>query len=1557
MKKLLFLGFLFSNFVGFAQYTLIPDVNFEKALIGLGIDSGVPDGKVITSNFDNVKHLNVSNKSITNLTGIQDFPSLKKLQCYDNQLTNLDITKNVALEELFCGKNKISSLDITKNIILHSLYCEDNQINSLNVTKNSALATLFCWNNSLTTIDVTKNTALINLNCDSNLITNLNITKNKLLMTLGCDSNLITSLDVSLNTALTSLSCGSNKLTNLDVTKNTALTNLTCNNNQINSLDLTKNTALIYLDCSFNQINSLDLTKNKSLFFLNCDHNSLTSINLKNVNNTKLSSVDFTNNPNLTCIQVDNKAYSDANWSLKKDATASYSEDCSKTAAPIAPPVITATGNQTYCPGTSQKIVETISISNDPAEPSTDAIYIQISSGYIFGQDLLKLANPASHPTIITSWDATAGKLKLYSPTGAKILYTDFVSAIKDVEFSHSSASPSGNRSFSITIGQANFLPSTGHYYQYVPNIGISWTNAKVAAEALNYYGLKGYLATILSAEEAQISGEQASGAGWIGGTDQEIEGTWKWVTGPEGLANSGTGIVFWNGLVNGSTPNYAKWNTNEPNQYLGREEDFAHITAPGVGITGSWNDLPLTGDPSGNYQPKGFIVEYGGMPGDPVLQISASTSMTMAQLTLTTPNPICASQSITLQASSTTSAINWYDAATVGNLLFTGNNFTTPLLNSTTTYYIDYGCPTRRPITVSVEPLPIPNPVTIVRQCDDNQDGIFTFNTASLETTLLNGQNNSTVTYLDAANNPLKDANGVLIVSPFPANFTTKSQTIQAVLTNNTPLKCSNKTTIDFIIDDLPEAFAVPTDLTTACDDDAIPATQDGKNPFNTSSIESTILGGQIGMKVSYYDKNGIQLASPLPNPFLTETQSITAKVENALNSNCSVVTTINFVVNPLPIVKDVEIIQCDTDLVVDGKTFFNLTVNNTEISGNAANENFTYYNSSNGAINAISADLISNELAYENTTPTMMDVWSRVSNKITGCHSVAKITLKVPATNIPPTYKIPFAPVCDDFLDTNGNNTANNDNRDGITTFDYSSTKATILALLPTGQTYTINYYKNETDALAELNAIPDISNYRNVGYPNSQDIWIRIDSDLDNACYGLGPYLTLNVEALPVANVVTIPRQCDDNNDGIVSFNTANLESDVLNGQLNKTVAYFDQANTPLKDANGVLITSPFPANFTSTSQTIKAVVTNNTTQQCFDEVLIPFIVDVTPVAFAVAPSLTTTCDDEPNPINQNGEFAFDSSTFETTILGGQTGMIVEYYDQNNILLSSPLPNPFVTNSQNITVKVVNPINPICTATTTLNFVVNPVPKIDLNLDGSSDELVCSNLSTFFVTLDAGILDGSPTTNYQYIWTKDGSIIGSNAPTLDVNEEGIYTVEVSNNLGCSRIRTITVTASNVATITSVDIVELSDINSVTVNVTGPGDYQYSLDEPSGFWQDSNFFNTVPAGIHEVYVNDKNGCGLVSQEIVIVGIPKFFTPNSDGYNDVWEIKGISKYPQAEVQLFDRYGKYLTTLNNINTNWNGTYNGAPLPADDYWYVLNLENGKPEIKGHFSLKR
>ena len=658
------------------------------------------------------------------------------------------------------------------------------------------------------------------------------------------------------------------------------------------------------------------------------------------------------------------------------------------------------------------------------------------------------------------------------------------------------------------------------------------------------------------------------------------------------------------------------------------------------------------------------------------------------------------------------------------------------------------------------------------------------------------------------------------------------------------------------------------------------------------------------------------------------------------------------------LPIVKDIQIIQCGADL--SGFSTFNLTVKNNEISTDFANETFTYYTSLAGANTADETQKIATPLAYTNTTPLLTPVWTRVVNK-NGCFRTAQITLKVLRTQIPATFKRSFE-VCDDFLDINGANNTNNNKRDGVSLFDFSSVTTDIKALLPAGN-YSITYYRNQADALAELNAIFDISQYRNIDYPNTQVIWGRVDSDVDNACFGLGPYVTVTVEKLPFANPVTISRQCDDNQDGIYTFNTASLQSTLLgtNQSFPVIVTYFDADNNPLKDANGVFITSPFQNTFSTNSQIIKAVVTNNTSLKCYDEITIQFIVDDLPEAFAVPVSLTTICDDELDPLTQDGRYAFDTATFQTTILNGQTGMAIKYSDGNGNLLSSPLPNPFITGTQNIKVIVENQINASCTAELKLAFIVKPLPNINLNKNGDEDKLVCQNDPTFFVQLDAGIQDGSPIGNYTYIWSKDGTVLLNQISyTLDVNEEGLYTVEIINSSGCSRTRTIKVTASDIAKIDSIVIVDISAINTVTVNVSGLGDYEFSLDEPSGYFQDSNFFDDVPAGIHTVYINDKNGCRpIVSRTIAVVGVPKFFTPNSDGYNDYWSVKGVndSFNTNSVIYIFDRYGKLLKQwVPDLSEGWDGTFNGVNLPSDDYWYTIKLEDGR-EAKGNFSLKR
>ncbi|MBL0736071.1 leucine-rich repeat domain-containing protein [Flavobacterium sp. GN10] len=256
MKIKLLLLLLLANFSVYAQqYTLIPDANFEKKLIELGIDSGTPDGNVLSSSIESVTELNLYYSNISDLTGIQGFKALTSLNVMSNKLSTVDLSKNLALNYLSISYNNLTTLDISHNTVLENLTVTNNKIQNIDVSNNLKLKYFACSSNQLTTIDVSNNKELVSLNCQ------------------------------------------------------------------------------------LNQLKSLDLSQNKLLSLLTCSENNLlTNVNLRNGNNRNMQiapyAIDFTKNPLLTCILVDNPIYSNEKWTSFKEKSASYSTvDCSQITA------------------------------------------------------------------------------------------------------------------------------------------------------------------------------------------------------------------------------------------------------------------------------------------------------------------------------------------------------------------------------------------------------------------------------------------------------------------------------------------------------------------------------------------------------------------------------------------------------------------------------------------------------------------------------------------------------------------------------------------------------------------------------------------------------------------------------------------------------------------------------------------------------------------------------------------------------------------------------------------------------------------------------------------------------------------------------------------------------------------------------------------------------------------------------------------------------------------------------------------------------------------------
>ena len=570
----------------------------------------------------------------------------------------------------------------------------------------------------------------------------------------------------------------------------------------------------------------------------------------------------------------------------------------------IEPPEITAVGDQFYCPQTEIPVVTDFNI---VSQEDISDFFVQISTGYEFGSDFLKLTG--SHPNISFSFNATTAKLTLQANNGAAMNLDDLIAAVKGIRYFSTNENTQGEKYFSFTLGDANFLPSTGHYYEYVPDIGITWTLARTLAESLDYYGLPGYLATITSAEEAQLSGEQAEGAGWIGGSDAEEEGTWKWVTGPE------AGTVFWIGLANGFAPNgeFEFWNTGEPNQ--AGDEDYAHVTAPNIGIAGSWNDLSVTGEESGDYQPKGFIVEYGYEGPEEAPDFSAFTRVYTNAIDNVFSASRCGTGPIELKATITEfedqddgSQVFWFDSLDSEIIISTGEIYT-PELDASKDYYvlasID-GCFSgqRKKVTATIYEIPdIVKEVTL-KNCDADDipnDGFTDFNLEEANDLINNGDLTLTISYFLTEENAIVNSNP--IDPPFFNNFIADFVFARAESLDN----CYDIARVNLIVSATNPLGILA--LLEECDEDDV---NDGKFTFDLTDASVKILEAlpQQDLVIQYYrnqEDAALKINEIIPQTSYTnETayeERLFARIESLENGECvSVGEYVQLKVNSLP-------------------------------------------------------------------------------------------------------------------------------------------------------------------------------------------------------------------------------------------------------------------------------------------------------------------------------------------------------------------------------------------------------------------------------------------------------------------------------------------------------------------------------------------------------------------------------------------------------------------------------------------------------------------------------
>lgn len=208
-----------------------------------------------------------------------------------------------------------------------------------------------------------------------------------------------------------------------------------------------------------------------------------------------------------------------------------------------------------------------------------------------------------------------------------------------------------------------------------------------------------------------------------------------------------------------------------------------------------------------------------------------------------------------------------------------------------------------------------------------------------------------------------------------------------------------------------------------------------------------------------------------------------------------------------------------------------------------------------------------------------------------------------------------------------------------------------------------------------------------------------------------------------------------------------------------------------------------------------------------------------------------------------------------------------------------------------------------------------------------------------------------------DYAFLWFYENDRMANETGNLIFPQlTGEYSVEVIGPSGCSRLYATHVIASSTPFDLSYEISGdiFTDTQNVTIIVEGIGDYMFQFNGSPP--QESPLFQNISPGQYDVRAIDKNGCGFLEKVVTVVGYPKFFTPNSDGYNDVWNIKLSDIGWSGTISIFNRYGKLLKIINSEEKGWDGTLNGNPLPSDDYWFKITFSNNETYMS-HFSLKR
>jgi large repetitive protein len=881
--------------------------------------------------------------------------------------------------------------------------------------------------------------------------------------------------------------------------------------------------------------------------------------------------------------------------------------------------------------------------------------------------------------------------------------------------------------------------------------------------------------------------------------------------------------------------------------------------------------------------------------------------------------------------------------------------------------------------LDVRVAPLPtLVLPTTEeLTVCDTTGLGIGIFDLDALVEDMVNGAPNLVVTFHFTP----QDAENGLHAIPNTDSFQNTNPGVQTLYVRvvDTATDCTNAEPYAITLVVLPAPIMDPEGLEdlVLCDDQDNDG-QDGKAYFDLTVqdvlIHNATNTDQVSLTIHYFtsEANAQNGAPRITNPahyYGTNGQTVWVRIETP-DTECFSITSFDLELNmPLLLETPSMLIMCDvaTPLspdINDGRVEFDLTVKDDEILGEFGighGNTVTYYELDPRT--TADVEPIPDPTKYVNPAPPQGNPKTLFVMVTTpeGCKSYTTLTIKVLPLPQPDMDVDPLEQ-CDV-----------NNSPDGEEIFDLTDAESDIRN---NDFNMVLTYYTSEEDAENRQNQIGNITSYNS----GNATIWVRAEANTQDpqnpVCFVI-THFDLIVTPLPElgeAGVIEPYAICEQNTDGIATFDFNTHMDEILGDDADPadyTVTFYRDATAQAQGiAMPYIYTNSNPAY--NGHQSILVEVRNNESECTITAPLELYVEEA-----ATANPVTETFFECDYDGTNDGVFTFDLTRADDDALGTQNpaDYSVTYYttaedaDAGTNAIANPTGYQNTPDYQVIWVRVTNEATISgCYEVTTMELFVERIPEPVLSTDHTT---VCINFNTGDAERVATISSGLDAT-HTFVWFKDGAeITGQIGTDLVVTEPGSYTVVATSSTGCvsDPIPAMVIEQSGPAAAIGDGFVvgnAFSDDQVITVLVEGFGEYEFRLDD--GPWQNSNVFENVVPGDHIVQVRDTataDPCDdlyliLEIGDVSVIDYPNFFTPNGDGYNDYWNIIGLGGDTyNAVIYIFDRYGKLIKQISPDSPGWDGTYNGQPLLADDYWFTVTYTEGgvRKELKAHFAMKR